>query len=1778
MNGLLNELPLSGGTGGTLPNVRIEPDSETGVLEFDVSSLLSHLDDPSTLSNASLKIRGSATGNASMSALRLPGDMIGLPGSGGRDDLVIFTASTDTGGRDLYVTDGTSEGTRLLFDTQVGRNSLNLSRFTHFGDVIFFEATEFSGELPLPSRFFVTDGKETKEVNNPEALRLQRADGLVEHGGSLYFRSLDMDSFQSHLVRISGTGTMATLSSVRARFEPAPVASTSAGLYLAHGKELWITDGTDAGTKLVTDVGGVINSTEVATHGTEIVFPVFLDDGSHSVQASDGTAEGTRVIQLFADGVDNQPTKFIGIDDGVYFYQRFDLYRFDGSVVKLLRTVPLPKSPFVSNIFDVHEVEGLHVSVANNGNAEVIFTTTNEDGGDVASASIGSGHEVFLEDVVVTTDGLLLFGYGFQGRPGGPVELTLATYDPSTGAIEVRESKTKEDIAEVGFSKFAVAGDLIVHEGFREDRVLGGQLWRSDLAKSQFEPIQTSGGSGGAGPVRLRFAGARNDGLVTGDELDETVVLTKSIQFGSTTSVQTVDLSDDIEVFRQLFASGYRSLVVLLDINEGSATVEQSSFDENTGLFFMRTAGPSGRLIDGRGRLVADEFNNLDLRNLPVGEYFLRVSRPADVTMDLDYTVHLNPPRLGDAHELSEDDHLRGGEGSDVIVGGPGKDRLYGGSGNDALLGEGFEFRDRNGNDVTPGDLATNRYASTRSPRQVRDPELVIGVSPDKLRSGEISLPNATIAAAIGQALGIPTTTRQDETVEFAETIRASDLAGISELDLSGLDLTDLDGLEHLIGLVSLDLSRNLLESSDLDPLRPASANTRGMLNLLHLNLDRNDIESLGRLSELTTLRTLSLADQRQRGIANVAPIAALKGLRYLNVSGNRVTDLSPLSRLSELRILDASGEEFSQQSIPQVDIRTLVGSQAFDASIVDADEGWVAHESPLSTGGSYLSVDARREGGDAKAVWNVPAGVLTNRVRYEVYATWNGDVSHTSSAVYAIDDQTIGIADQRRASSGRGFGSRQMQRVGILDSDGRGFSVSVASSLADGVVIADAIVFRPVEGSVADKLVHLDLRGTRLSESERDLILGELQSRNGVVHVDENESPRYVGPAGMVVASGSGRTIANLPDLFQDDRLGTLTFRVRASDPAVALFIEEDVVKLEADPSAERLVFIEIAATDAQGATTTVNLPLAIGGNLAQGRVTDLNGRPIEGLVLQTTKSGGTYAVTDSEGRYSLFVPLGDSQMEVAPGQNVADVQSPSLAIQAGSLKPVFNIDLTVTPGVEVSGPTEAIQGDTVELSASGNGSFQWAVTGGPIQVGDRSSSDFAFKPLQAGLYQVSVTRTTGGEEFAESVLISVADVIGTVVLEEEISVPEGPFSIQRVLTNDPGVDRYHVQIDYGNGTIQELPDYRGEEIELTTSYPNAGVFVLTVQATDVSGNVTSDSMVVTVEETTPMIAMDQDEEFEADQAGSFQIRISDPAGTISRETWSASIDWGDGSDVEDITPHLMITNDGFSADRFAFHLYPEGTYTATLRVVDNDGEVFETQRVVTSLNDVPELIIRGDKNLIEETSADFSVEVIDDDEIDSLRWDFGDGSAIRFGATVNHVYSRGGNYRISVTATDVDGLSRTRSLDVTVAAVNDVPALQPIEPITITETFAFSTSVIAVDEEGDRLSYHVENAPAGLSISDSGEIHWTPTSDQGPSRYLFDVVVDDGRSSSRTPVWVTVVDTGRIRGQLFEDANANGLFDEGESPLSGQVVDLDVGNDGTLQVSVTTDDDGAF
>jgi len=196
-----------------------------------------------------------------------------------------------------------------------------------------------------------------------------------------------------------------------------------------------------------------------------------------------------------------------------------------------------------------------------------------------------------------------------------------------------------------------------------------------------------------------------------------------------------------------------------------------------------------------------------------------------------------------------------------------------------------------------------------------------------------------------------------------------------------------------------------------------------------------------------------------------------------------------------------------------------------------------------------------------------------------------------------------------------------------------------------------------------------------------------------------------------------------------------------------------------------------------------------------------------------------------------------------------------------------------------------------------------------------------------------------------------------------------------------------------------------------------------LSASATNADGVTTATTFEFqVVDEDHDLIARQRPSETDATYRDRITFDVEDATGD---DHWITDLQW----DFDDGT-----TASGWWTD----HRFDEpGPYTVELTATDQDGRS-TTDAVVLWMSELEELIASADASTTEATVGErITFDVVDetgsDSWIDSLEWDFGDGSTAS-GWWAAHSYGAPGEYVVELTATDDVGRSTTHEVAITV------------------------------------------------------------------------------------------------------------------------------------------------
>jgi ELWxxDGT repeat protein len=222
------------------------------------------------------------------------------------DSGVYFTAFEESTGTELWKTDGTPEGTRLVRDLAPGPASTTLSELAAVGDTAYFLVQETDGNTLWKS----DEGAEGAVPVTTSQGPVSNINNLVACDGELFFHGLNHQG--SQLWKTNGTSEGTVLLSSSVWFVTYSPGAFPSSLFCANGTlyflgysrgtyayELWKTDGTPEGTVKLQSVGYLMwPSVSNATYFTAVGSRVFLNTHNYSqpLWVSDGTVEGTQPI------------------------------------------------------------------------------------------------------------------------------------------------------------------------------------------------------------------------------------------------------------------------------------------------------------------------------------------------------------------------------------------------------------------------------------------------------------------------------------------------------------------------------------------------------------------------------------------------------------------------------------------------------------------------------------------------------------------------------------------------------------------------------------------------------------------------------------------------------------------------------------------------------------------------------------------------------------------------------------------------------------------------------------------------------------------------------------------------------------------------------------------------------------------------------------------------------------------------------------------------------------------------------------------------------------------------------------------------------------------------------------------------------------------------------------------------------------------------------------------------------------------------------------------
>lgn len=526
-----------------------------------------------------------------------------------------FSADDGTNGRELWTSNGTSGGTTLLKDLNPS-GSGNPTSFARGDDALYFVASA-GGSF---NQIWKTDGSTagTSAITGfTDTVEQVVAKSLISVGGNLFYQAVDRVTGFSQVVGNETSGAMTVLKDLidgPLNVSISRVVRASDGkLYfvagdtLATGRELYVSDGTVAGTSLVRDINttGSSSPTELVDANGTIYFAATTSTSGRELWKSDGSASGTTLVKDINAGAfsNSNPNTFATLGSLVFFNAT------SGASSNFYQSAGDAGSTAI-----VQSSTGTALGPANDpvvyngflyfGLGSQLWRTNGTSAGTTMIKDIGSGSVRFL-----TNAGGLIYFQAQDSTHGKEVWVSNGTLGGTTMLADINTNASPFNSSSPG--GFTAVGSTVYF--FADDGTHGVELWKTNgtpggtsmvadlatgLASSQ--PLYLTGFNG--------FLYFTADDGVHGRELwrtdGTTTVMVKDLIAGATGSNPTeltvsggrlYFAADDGVRGTELWATDGTQTYRVADLNPGAGSSSPMNLTNVNGtLFFTANDGAIG--------------------------------------------------------------------------------------------------------------------------------------------------------------------------------------------------------------------------------------------------------------------------------------------------------------------------------------------------------------------------------------------------------------------------------------------------------------------------------------------------------------------------------------------------------------------------------------------------------------------------------------------------------------------------------------------------------------------------------------------------------------------------------------------------------------------------------------------------------------------------------------------------------------------------------------------------------------------------------------------------------------------------------------------------------------------------------------------------------------------------------------------------------------------------------------------------------------------------------
>ncbi|MDY3559679.1 S8 family serine peptidase [Gemmata sp. JC673] len=306
---------------------------------------------------------------------------------------------------------------------------------------------------------------------------------------------------------------------------------------------------------------------------------------------------------------------------------------------------------------------------------------------------------------------------------------------------------------------------------------------------------------------------------------------------------------------------------------------------------------------------------------------------------------------------------------------------------------------------------------------------------------------------------------------------------------------------------------------------------------------------------------------------------------------------------------------------------------------------------------------------------------------------------------------------------------------------------------------------------------------------------------------------------------------------------------------------------------------------------------------------------------------TGAAFAFTPTDnGTYTVTVTVTDDDGGVGTDTVVVTVNNVAPTVDAGP-------DQVVNEGAPVT-----LTGGFIDPGTAGTHTRSWSVSASNGQViAGGTGATFSFVPTDNGTYTVTFTVTDDdGGIGTDTAVVTVNNVAPVANAGADRTVNEGtPVTLTGLFTDAGAADTHTLSWSVSASNGQVIAGGTGAAFAFTPT--DNGTYTVTFTVTDDDGGVGTDTVVVTVNNVAPAIAVVGNSAPTIGAAAEGQTVIVTAVFTDAgaADTHTATINWGDGT----VTTGPVLEIAGFGAVAGGHSYSAGGVYTITVTLTDDDG-----------------------------------------------------------------------------------------------------------------------------------------------------------------------------------------------------------------------------------------------